>query len=111
MNRKCPRCGHVWSDGAKRSDDQFKLFHALCNEYARAQGMDQVTAKDTLCVLYGVSEEIGDDFLSKFPKWPGVKCELWGRRFFRKSTLFYTKEEMSGLINGASEAIHERTVE
>ena len=111
MRRKCPSCGFVWTDGAKRSEEQFRLFHALVHEYSIAQGMDMVTAKDTLCILYGVSLEIGDDFLAKFPPWPGVKCELWGRKFFRKSTLIYRKKEMTALIEGATEAIHERVME
>jgi hypothetical protein len=100
---ECPKCGHRFPESlAKRSS--FEMFHALRDEYARAQGIGMVEAKDTLCVMFGVSLEYDDDFQT--PKWTGRFCELWGRKFFRKSTLEYTKEEMHTLIMFSEEAIH-----
>lgn len=101
----CPRCKHRFIENTS-SQQAFELFHALRDEYAKAQGMNMVTAKDTLCVMFGVSLEYGDDFNP--PKWPGVFCELWDRRFFRKSTLAYTPKEMAHLIESTEEAIHVR---
>ena len=100
---ECPRCHHKFPE-ALAKQDAFELFHALRDEYAAAQGLGKVEAKDTLCVQFGVSLEYGDDFVP--PAWPGVFCKLWGRRFFRKSTLAYTPAEMSKLIEGTSEAIY-----
>ena len=91
----CPKCKHAFPESTS-SREAFELFHALRDDYAVAQGLNKVEAKDTLCVLYGVSLEYGDDF--EPPKWPGVFCQLWGRRFFRKSTLAYTPKQMSHLI-------------
>jgi hypothetical protein len=99
----CPFCKRSFPE-ALAKQDAFELFHALRDEYAEAQGMHKVEAKDTLCVLWGVSREYGDYFVP--PKWPGVFCALWGRRFFRKSTLAYTPREMSKLIEGTEESIH-----
>ena len=110
MSVECPRC-HFRFPLEAASRGAFKLFHALRDEYAHAQAMNLIEAKDTLCVMFGVSVEIGDDFLSKLPPWPGVFCEVWGRRFFRKSTLAYSKDEMTKLIEGSQEAVHERTME
>lgn len=107
---ECPACHHRYPESlAKQS--AFELFHALRDEYAVTQGMNKVGAKDTLCVLFGVSEEVGDDFLSRLPKWPGVFCQIWGRRFFRKSTLAYTPKEMGYLIDGTQESVGKALVE
>lgn len=97
----CPRCGFR-PDSA--SGEAFRLFHALVDEYAAAQEMSRHEAKDTLCVLYGVAVEYEDGMV--FPKWPMVGCTLWGRRFLRKSTTAYDKEEMARLIERSQEAIH-----
>ena len=100
---ECPRCHYQFPEAlAKR--EAFEAFHAIRDEYAAAQGMNKVEAKDTLCVMYGVSEEVGDSFLANLPKWPGVFCKLWGRVFYRKSTLAYTPAEMHRLIEGSAEA-------
>lgn len=96
----CPRCGYHEGSASQQA---FELFHALRDEYAAAQGLNKVEAKDTLCVLYGVSVEYGEPW--EPPKWPGVFCTLWGRRFFRKSTMFYSKDEMARLIESSQEAI------
>ena len=101
----CPKCGHSFPENPA-SREAFELFHALRDEYAVAQGMNKVEAKDTLCVMFGVSLEYGDDFTP--PKWPGVFCGLWGRKFFRKSTLAYTPKEMGHLIDGAQESVHSK---
>jgi hypothetical protein len=101
----CPRCHHAFPENTS-SREAFELFHAIRDEYAMAQGLNKVDAKDTLCVSFGVSLEYGDDFTP--PKWPGIFCTLWGRKFFRKSTLAYTREEMSRLIESSQEAVHVR---
>ena len=94
----CPRCAYAFPEAlAKR--EAFEAFHAIRDEYAAAQGMNKVEAKDTLCVMYGVSLEYGDDF--EPPRWPGIFCRLWGRLFYRKSTLAYTPAEMHRLIEGS----------
>jgi hypothetical protein len=101
---ECPKCHHRFPENTA-SREAFELFHAIRDEYARAQGLSMVEAKDVLCVSFGVSLEYGDDFAP--PKWPGVFCEVWGRRFFRKSTLAYTKAEMSRLIESSQEAVYQ----
>jgi len=110
MSVVCPRC-HFRFPLEAASQGAFELFHVLRDQYAEAQGLTKIEAKDTLCILFGVSEEVGDDFLAKLPKWPGVFCEVWGRRFFRKSTLAYTKDEMTKLIEASQEAVNERAME
>jgi hypothetical protein len=102
---ECPKCHHRFPE-AQAKQEAFELFHALRDEYSVAQGMQKPEAKDTLCVMYGVSMECEKGFQP--PKWPGVFCRLWGRLYFRKSTLAYTPKEMSHLIDGAQEAIHGR---
>lgn len=99
----CPKCGHSFPE-ALAARDAFELFHALRDSYAKEQGMGKIEAKDTLCVCYGVSKEYEEPWYP--PPWPGVFCRLWGRLFFRKSTLAYTPEEMSHLISMTSEAVH-----
>lgn len=101
----CPRCKHRFPL-EQASQNAFELFHVVRDAYAKATGHNNVYAKDELCVMYGVSMEVGDDFLSKLPKWPGVFCELWGRKFFRKSTLAMSKEEMNELIGKSYEAVY-----
>jgi hypothetical protein len=99
---KCPKCGHAFPE-SQAKQGAFELFHVLRDQYAQAQGMNKVEAKDSLCVLFGVSVECEKGF--KPPKWPGVFVRLWGRLFFRKSTLAYTEAEMSHLIEATQEAI------
>jgi hypothetical protein len=103
---ECPFC-HSKFPEAIAAREAFEAFHAIRDEYAVAQGLTKVDAKDTLCVMYGVSEEVGDDFLSKLPKWPGVFCRplaFRGRIFYRKSTLAYSPAEMHQLIEASAEA-------
>jgi hypothetical protein len=97
----CPRCGYR-PDSA--SEDAFKLFHALRDEYATAQGMSKIEAKDQLCVMFGISVEYEGQ--ADLPKWPMVACRVWGRKHLRKSTTAYTKDEMARLIEASQEAIH-----
>ncbi len=99
----CPRCGYKEGSASQQA---FELFHALRDEYAAAQGLNKVEAKDTLCILFGVSVEYHGQ--PDLPKWPMVPCTLWGRKFLRKSTMFYTKDEMTWLIESTQEAIHVR---
>jgi hypothetical protein len=106
----CPRCKHSFPENMA-SRQAFEMFHALMNQYAVAQGLNKVDAKDTLCVAFGISMEYGDDFQP--PKWPGVFCrpKAWqGRVFFRKSTLAYTPKQMSDLIDATQEAVHSRSL-
>lgn len=102
----CPRCSHRFPENTS-SRQAFELFHALMNEYARVNGLNRVDAKDTLCVLYGVSVEFeGKEWTP--PKWPGVFCRptcYQGRVFFRKSTLAYTPKQMHDLIEATQEAV------
>jgi hypothetical protein len=102
---ECPKCHHRFPESVAKKD-AFELFHVLRDQYAEAQGMNKVEAKDILCVQFGVSIECEKGF--KPPSWPGVFCRLWGRLFFRKSTLAYTKDEMSKLIEATQEVIHVR---
>jgi hypothetical protein len=68
--------------------------------------MNNVDAKNLLCVLYGVAIEYEP---GKFlpPKWPGLFVEVNDWIHFRKSTLAYTKDEMAHLIDGTVLAIIE----
>ena len=102
----CPRCHHRFPENTA-SREAFELFHVLRDQYAEAQGLSKIEAKDTLCVSFGVSLEYGDDFTP--PGWPGIFCEVWGRRFFRKSTLAYSRDEMMKLIEASQEAIYEKS--
>jgi hypothetical protein len=99
----CPFCKKSFPDSVAKQS-MFELFHVLRDQYAQAQGLNKVEAKDSLCVLFGVSVECEKGF--KPPKWPGVFVRLWGRLFFRKSTLSYSQEEMSHLIESTQEAIY-----
>lgn len=101
----CPKCGHKFPENIA-SQQAFELFHALRDEYAEAQGLKKPEAKDILCVSFGVALDIEDEsFWEHLPPWPGVFCEVWGKKYFRKSTLAYTKDEMSKLINSSQEAV------
>jgi hypothetical protein len=100
----CPRCGYKEGSASQQA---FELFHALRDEYAAAQGLNKVEAKDTLCILFGVSIE--DEGQLDIPRdW--IACALWGRRYLRKSTTLYTKDEMNKLITASQEAIHARSM-
>jgi hypothetical protein len=101
----CPACGHSFPENTA-SREAFEMFHALRDQYADAQGMNKVDAKDTLCVLFGVAQEYEEPWNP--PRWPGVFCRLWGRLFFRKSTLAYTRDEMTKLIDSTQEAVYSR---
>lgn len=100
----CPKCGHRFPL-AQATRDAFELFHVIRDSYARVNGYTKGYAKDELCVLFGMSVEYKEPWTP--PKWPGVFCELWGKPYFRKSTLAYTKEEMTQLIDGATGAVVE----
>lgn len=104
---RCPRCGHNFVPSHDvRSEDSFELFHVYRDTYARARGIDNVTAKNELCVKYGIALEYEP---GKFlpPKWPGLFVEVDGWIHFRKSTLAYTKSEMAALIDATALAIIE----
>jgi hypothetical protein len=99
----CPFCKKSFPE-AQVKQEAFSYFHVLVDQYAIAQGLSKVEAKDSLCVLFGISKEYEEPW--EPPKYPGVFARLWGRLFFRKSTLAYTKDEMSRLIEASEEAIH-----
>ena len=104
---RCPRCGHNFVPSQDvRSESSFELFHVLRDIYARARGINNIDAKNELCVKYGVAVEYEP---GKFvpPKWPGLFVEVNEWIHFRKSTLAYTKEEMAHLIDGTTLAIVE----
>lgn len=103
----CPRCHfHFVPSPAVRSEDSFELFHVYRDAYARARGINNIDAKNELCVKYGVAIEYEP---GKFvpPKWPGLFVEVDDWIHFRKSTLAYTKEEMARLIDATALAIIE----
>lgn len=102
---KCPLGGYCYrNQSAIRSEDSFDLFHAIRDAYADAQGYDKVLAKDELCCLFGVAIE--DEGQLDIPKdW--IACVVWNRRWLRKSTLKYTKAEMTKLIEKSINAVYE----
>ena len=77
----CPKCKHAFPESTS-SREAFELFHALRDDYAVAQGLNKVEAKDTLCVLYGVSLEYGDDF--EPPKCLACSAKSGGGAFSEK---------------------------
>jgi hypothetical protein len=99
----CPKCSHRFPEAVAKQAP-FEYFHVLVDQYAIAQGLNKVEAKDSLCVLFGISKEYEEPW--EPPKYPGVFCRLWGRMFFRKSTLAYSPNEMSRMIQSTQEAIH-----
>lgn len=104
---KCPLGGYCYKSRTEaRSEDSFELFHVYRDTYARARGIDNVTAKNELCVKYGVAIEYEP---GKFipPKWPGLFVQVDDWWHFRKSTLAYTKAEMAALIDATALAIIE----
>ena len=56
MSVVCPRC-HFRFPLEAASQGAFELFHVLRDQYAEAQGLSKIEAKDTLCILFGVSED------------------------------------------------------
>lgn len=72
--------------------------------YAKARGINNVAAKNELCVKYGIAIEY-EPGVFRPPSWPGLFVEVDGWIHFRKSTLAYTKDEMHDLIEATMVAI------
>ena len=103
----CPRCKHHFVPAKDvRTEDAFELFHVYRDAYARARGVNNVVAKNELCVHFGPSLEY-EPGKFKPPRWPGLFVEVDGWIHFRKSTLAYTKAEMMHLIEATIGAIVE----
>ena len=100
----CPRCKHRFPL-AQATQDAFEMFHVVRDAYAKVNNYDKQFAKNELCVLFGVSVECEPGW--KYPDWPGMFVNLWGKEYFRKSTLAYTKLEMTQLIEGATGALYD----
>lgn len=94
----CPRCGHHFVPAKDvRSEDSFELFHVYRDAYAKWKGWSNVYCKNWLCVHYGVAIEY-EPGTFRPPSWPGIFVEVDNWIHFRKSTLAYTKQEMTDLI-------------
>jgi len=108
---RCPRCGHHFVPARDlRSDSSFNLFHVYRDAFAKHQGWSNVYAKNWLCVHYGVAVEY-EPGTFKPPKWPGVFCEVDDWVHFRKSTLAYTRAEMTDLIARTAAQMAEAGIE
>lgn len=99
-----------FSKEAPATDEAFHYFHLLRDAYASTNGYNKQYAKDELCVQWGVALPIGKA-LEKPPKWSGHVVEIWRRKYLRKSTSQYTKQEMSDLIEGTISACIESGVD
>lgn len=92
-----------------RSQQQNDLFHALVEDYAKTQMVDQVYAKALLCVMFGDAMTL-PEFAANPPTWweRSVGCVVYDTKYMRRSTTDYTVAEMSALIDKANMAIYDR---
>jgi hypothetical protein len=84
---------------------QFKAFHAYRDEYAALAGLDNEYAKAELKAMYGVAYRWGPGF--EPPSRSGRFVEIHGEMQFLVSTLEYTDDELSRLIQGTQYLISE----
>jgi len=94
----------------KPTNKAVRYFHKLRDLYAGELGYSREYAKNELCLLYGPGYPF-DEIPDPPPSWLGVVAEIWGKKFFRKSLLLYTKSEMTILIDQTIRALAENGID
>ena len=99
----------IFDDTPESSHDRaFKLFHALRDEYAAAQGLGKDYAKALLKFRHGSGTVPWMEGFTPIPGQRGAFVEVEDRMYWLKSTTVYTAGELTILITGTQYELDQR---